>query len=88
MDDLSSHFYATVGQVLDQAALGRLHVRLELSDGSVVIGVPSASEVHSDDQLEDTGYPRRIRVEEHVVTLERVRQAAIFHPRSPPKSDS
>jgi hypothetical protein len=40
MDDLSSHFYTTVGQVLDQAAIGRLHVRLELSDGSVVIGVP------------------------------------------------
>ena len=88
MDDLSSHFYATVGQVLDQAALGRLHVRLELSDGSVVIGVPSASEVHADDQLEDTGYPRHIRVEDHVVTLECVRQAAIFHPASQPESDS
>jgi hypothetical protein len=88
MDDLSSHFYATVGQVLDQAALGRLHVRLELSDGSVVVGVPSASEVHADDQLEDTGYPRHIRVDDHVVTLQCVRQAAIFHPGEPPASDS
>ena len=41
MDDLSSHFYATVGQLLDQAAVGRLQVCVELSDGGAAERVPS-----------------------------------------------
>jgi hypothetical protein len=82
MDDLSSHFYTTVGQVLDQAALGGLHVRLELSDGSVVEGVPSGSRPFTDAELDDTGYPRHVRVDGQVIVLEWVREAAIIHPDS------
>jgi hypothetical protein len=80
MDDLSSHFYATVGQLLDHAALGRLRVRLELADGGVADGVPFGAPDYEDGALDDTGYPRRARVDGQVVALDSVRHATIFHP--------
>jgi len=82
MDDLTGHFYSTVGHVLDQAALGGLHVRLELSDGSAVEGVPSKRTPSTDAELDETGYPRQVNIASHVVILERVRRAAIIHPDS------
>ena len=80
MDDLTSHFYVTVGQLLDQAALGQLRVRLELADGDAAEGVPFGSGDGEAAELDDTGYPRRVRVDGQVVPLERVRHATIFHP--------
>lgn len=80
MDDLRSHFYTSVGQLLDQAAIGRLDVRLELFDGNQIEGVPLRSAHREDAELDETGYPRSIKVGGHVVVLERVRQAAILHP--------
>ena len=80
MDDLSSHFYFAVGQLLDHASLGGLRVRLELSDGRVAEGVPGESGGGDERELDDTGYPRRVRVDGHVVALDRVRHASIFHP--------
>jgi hypothetical protein len=80
MDDLSSHFYSTVGQLLDQAAVGRLHVCVELADGQAAEGVPSRAGTPADAELDDTGYPHHVRVGGHVVALDRVRRATIVHP--------
>ena len=80
MDDLSSHFYATVGQLLDQAAVGRLQVCVELSDGGAAEGVPSRAGERLDPELDDTGYPHHVRVGGRLVALDRVRRATIMHP--------
>jgi hypothetical protein len=79
MDDLSSHYFVTVGQLLDQAAVGRLRVRLELSGGEVAEGVPRGSQPTAD-ELEDTGYPRNERIDGRVIALEAVRRVTVFHP--------
>jgi len=78
MDDLSSHFYVVVGQVLDQAAVGRLRVRLELSGGEAAEGVPSGD--FEGRELDDTGYPRCARVDGQVIPLDRVSRVTVFHP--------
>ena len=87
MDDLHSHFYFAVGQLLDQAAVGRLRVRVELSDGGAAAGVPSRAEERSDTELDDTGYPQLVRVGDHVVPLEHVRRATIVHPDGEERDD-
>jgi hypothetical protein len=87
MDDLHSHFYFTVGQLLDQAAVGRLRVRVELSDGEAAAGVPSRAEECPDTELDDTGYPHLVRVGDHVVALEQVRRATIVHPDGGERDD-
>ena len=79
MDDLSSHYFVTVGQLLDQAAVGRLRVRLELSGGEVAEGVPRGSQPTAD-ELDDTGYPRNERIDGQVIALETVRRVTVFHP--------
>jgi hypothetical protein len=81
MDDLSSHFYVTVGQLLDQAAVGRLRVRVELADGGVADGVPMAEGRTPDDELDDTGYPSHVQIDGKVVSLRSVVTAVVFHPR-------
>jgi hypothetical protein len=87
LDDLSSHFYSTVGQLLDQAAVGRLHVCVELADGEAAEGVPSGAEPRPDAELDDTGYPPHVRVGGHVVALDRVRRATIMHPSCDQRND-
>jgi hypothetical protein len=78
MDDLSSHFFTIVGQLLDQAAVGRLRVRLELSDGAVADGVPSGD--FEGRELDDTGYQRCASIDGQAVALDRVRYLTVFHP--------
>jgi hypothetical protein len=87
MDDLSSHFYATVGQLLDQAAVGRLQVCVELSDGGAAEGVPSRAGERLDAELDDTGYPHHVRVGGRLVPLDRVRRATIMHPHYGQRDD-
>ncbi len=67
MDDLSAHFYVTIGQSLDQAAVGRLRVRLELADAGVVEGGAVWIGRHREPELDDSGYPRAMPVEGRVV---------------------
>lgn len=80
MNDLHSHFYSTVGQLLDHAAIGRLRVVLELHDGAIADGVPTAAGDAAGGPLEDTGYPRRVKVGGELVGLDRVRRATIHFP--------
>ena len=87
MDDLSAHFYSTVGQLLDQAAVGRLEVCVELSDGAAAEGVPSKARERSDVELDDTGYPHHVRVGGRLVALDQVRRATIVHPYGGQRGD-
>ena len=84
MDDLRSHFYAAVGQLLDQASVGQLDVRVELLDGTALEGVPSRAEAESDGELDDTGYPLLVNVGLERIALEQVRRATIIHPDGEP----
>ena len=80
MDDLTSHFYVTVGQLLDQAALGGFRIQLDLRGGGVADGVPTARGEGAGDQLDDTGYARRFEFDGAMVSLASVTRAAVLHP--------
>jgi hypothetical protein len=80
----SEHFFVMVGQLLDNAMIGGLEVRLTLTDGSVVEGVPvtPASDPANADELDHTGYPHSIDLAGTRVELATVRQATISYPGS------
>jgi hypothetical protein len=82
--DTIDHFFVMVGQVLDSALIGGVVVRLTLSDGGVVEGVPGApaSDVPAGEELDDSGYMRWISLSGTSVDLADVRQATIVHPAS------
>ena len=76
----SEHFFIMVGRILDDARLGRLSVRLELADGRTIEGVPDDWASGGSQELDDTGYDRRVAVAGAQLDLESVRQASIIHP--------
>jgi len=80
------HFFVMLGQLLDGALIGRLFVRLTLSDGSVVEGIPlaPATDATRDDELDDSGVVHYTKLSSASVDLAHVRQAAIVHPASRP----
>jgi hypothetical protein len=80
VDDLIHHFYSTVGQLLDHAALGGLRVELELAGGRTVAGVPARTDALPDDELDDTGYPRHFLLDGAIVALASVQRAAVMIP--------
>jgi len=71
-----------VGQLLDNALIGGVLVRLTLSDGGVVEGIPlqPASDVQRGDELDDSGYVRCIDLDGRTVDLAEVHEAAILRP--------
>jgi hypothetical protein len=71
-----------LGQTLDSALIGGVLVRLTLSDGAFVEGVPRApaSDPSPHDELDDSGYVRWINLAGTTVDLADVRQATIVHP--------
>ena len=78
------HFFVMLGHLLDGALIGGVFVRLTLSDGSVVEGIPlaPATDATGDDELDDSGVVRCIELSSASVDLAHVRQAAIVHPGS------
>ena len=78
------HLFVMLGQLLDGAVIGGVFVRLTLSDGSMVAGIPlaPASDAARDNELDDTGVVRWIELSSARVDLADVRQAAIVHPAS------
>jgi hypothetical protein len=82
--DTIDHFHVMVGQVLDNALIGGVLVRLTLSDGGVVEGVPGqpASDIAGRDELDDSGYARRLSLAGTNVDLADVRQATIVYPET------
>jgi hypothetical protein len=78
------HFFVMVGQLLDSAMIGGLVVRLTLTNGRVVEGVPvtPAADRARVDELDGTGYPRFIDLAGTDVDLAAVRQATVLSPSS------
>jgi hypothetical protein len=76
------HFFVMLGQLLDGAMIGGVHVRLTLRDGRVIDGLPlePASHATVKDELDDTGVRRWIELSGVTVDLTDVREAAIVHP--------
>ena len=82
--DTIDHFFVMVGQVLDDARIGRVLVRLTLTGGAVVEGVPSepVAGASDGDEIDDSGYGRWVTLAGTEVDLTAVRQATILHPDS------
>jgi hypothetical protein len=80
--DTVDHYFVMVGQLLDNAMIGGVRVRLTLSDGVVVEGVPGApaSDPSAADELDDSGYTRWIGLDGTRIDLTDVREAAIVRP--------
>jgi hypothetical protein len=79
MDDLSGHFCVTVGQLLDNAALGGFRVEVELRGGNVADGIPGACDGVVD-RLGETGSPQHFELDGVVLSLASVIHAAVLHP--------
>jgi hypothetical protein len=78
------HFFVMVEQLLDSALIGGVRVRLTLSDGRVVEGVPvtPASDASQDGELGATRSPRRVDLAGTTVELAALREASIVYPIS------
>jgi hypothetical protein len=76
------HFFVMVGQILDEARIGGLIVRLTFGDGGVVEGVPAApaSSDGAGEEIDDTGYRRWISVDGRTLDMTDVCEAAIVRP--------
>jgi hypothetical protein len=80
--DTIDHFFVMVGQLLDNAKIGGVLVRLTLSDGRVVEGVPDAAtlDLPLGAELYDSGYARWIGLAGSSVDLSDVRDVTIVRP--------
>jgi hypothetical protein len=80
--DTIDHFFVMVGQLLDNAMIGGVVVRLRLSDGGLVEGVPRSptSDASLGEELDDSGYARWIGLDGRTVDLTEVREATIVRP--------
>jgi hypothetical protein len=86
--DTVDHYYVMVGQLIDNALIGGVVIRLTMSDGTVVEGVPAEPGANPTDvaeELDDTGYARRFSIAGADVDLAEVRQAAIVRPSPRPR---
>lgn len=72
-------FVVMLGSCMDSARLAGLPVRVELDDGSVVEGIPSASpNVEGDDtEFDHSGMSDRIELDGTTVVTTRVRSYAV-----------
>jgi hypothetical protein len=83
--DNTDHYGVVIGQMLDDAFIGSLRVRLTLRNGAIVEGIPTRPVTVASgapDELDDTGYARHIAIAGVSVDLTEVRQAAVLHPGS------
>ena len=80
--DTVEHFFVMVGQLWDSAYVGRLRVRLALSDGRVVECVPTmpASDLTVSEELDDTGYVRWLDVDGTRIDLTEVQLVSVVRP--------
>jgi hypothetical protein len=80
--DLAEHYFVMVGQLIDGARIGGLAVILDMGDGDAIEGVPSRTSptVSPAEELNDTGYARRVDLAGGSIDLADVRRATIVHP--------
>jgi hypothetical protein len=82
MDDLRSHYLITVGEICGMAQTGRMSVRITLSSGRTVIGVPYPKAVESEDekQVDDTGFSELLEVGGELIRMEEIVELSLPHP--------
>ncbi len=87
MDELRQ-FWITVGEVLDDAALTRSTVRLSLSDGQTIEGIPDrpAAGAAPRNELDETGLPPTVAVGGETVELKHVTEIVLVRPPLPPET--
>ena len=80
--DSADHFFVMVGQLIDNARIGGIPLVFSLCGGEVVEGVPSeaAFTLEPDEELDDTGYARRVALAGIAVQLADIRRATVVHP--------
>jgi hypothetical protein len=81
MDDRVSHFFLTVGRLCEYACTGKFVVRLRLSGGDEVVGVPEPlRETEGADELDTTGYADGVTIAGVAVALSDVVEASVARP--------
>jgi hypothetical protein len=85
--DNADHYCVVIGQMLDNAFIGSLRVRLTMRDGATVEGIPTRPvnvAPGAADELDDTGYARHVSLAGVHVDLAEVCQATVMHPGRAP----
>ena len=85
--DNTDHYCVVIGQMLDNAFIGSLCVRLLMRDGAIVEGIPMRPVTVAPgaaDELDDSGYARHVSLAGVHVDLAEVYQATVLHPGSAP----
>jgi hypothetical protein len=84
MDDRHAQFLIAVGDLCSTAAMAGLQVEILDVRGTTTHGIPGAvRSAGGKDAVDDTGYAKAFRVEDHVVDLEDVVQCTIRSPAVP-----
>jgi hypothetical protein len=84
VDDRAAQFFVSVGRLCGDARVAELVVRLTLTSGEEVVGVPAPPrETDGTDELDGTGYADALTVDGVTVALAEVVEASIAHPESP-----
>ena len=80
--DDADHFFVMVGQLIDNARIGGIPLIFSLRGGDVVEGVPSeaAYTASPEQELDDTGYARRVELAGIAVELADIRRATVVYP--------
>jgi hypothetical protein len=80
--DSSDHFFVMVGQLIDNARIGGIPLIFDMRGGEVVEGVPSeaAFSASPEQELDDTGYARRVQLAGIAVDLADVRRVTVIYP--------
>jgi hypothetical protein len=81
MDDRVAHFFVSVGRLCADARVGGLVVRLSLTSGEEVLGIPGPPPAtEGDDELDTTGYANVLTVDGVAVALSDVAGVSLARP--------
>jgi hypothetical protein len=81
MDDRVAHFFVSVGRLCADARVGRMVVRLSLTSGEEILGVPGPPpETEGADELDTTGYADVLTVDGVAVALSDVAAVSLARP--------
>lgn len=81
-EDRRAHYIVMLGSCCDGARLGGMSIRVELEDGTVVEGVPTATPVGDarDRQLDHTGMNPYLQIDRTLVKVADVRSYCVQRP--------
>lgn len=82
MDDRYAEFLIAVSIVCDAAQRARLGIVVKTGAGIEIAGVPEINTATVDDQLDDTGYARTLRIDDARINLDEVVSCTINAPDS------